>query len=321
MRGIDIRAINLNLLPALEALLVEGSVSGAARRMHVSQSAMSHSLAKLRELLGDPILVPVGRRLVPSPRSAEMISRLPAALDALRRAIEVPAAFDPRREERVFRLATLDYFELTTLPEVLEYLRVHAPRVVLEIERFGPSTLPSLAAGDVDLALVGSSLALPPSGLRRVLLFEDPFVVLARADHPSIGKKLDLGTYLSLGHVLVSVEGQREGVVDRALAKLGKTRRIALRVPHFVSAPLAVRSSDHVVTIARAVAEQSRALFGLRIHPPPLAIPPAGVVALWSKRRDDDPGSRWFRELFTTGRALPAHARREIRKRQAEAGR
>ncbi len=316
MSTIDVRALNLNLLPALEALLVEGSVGGAARRMRVSQSAMSHSLAKLRELLGDPLLVPLGRRLTPSPRAAQLLATLPAALEQLRAALEPPAPFDPRRSRRAFRLTTLDYFELTALPSLLDYLGRHAPSVDVEIERFTPASLPALVAGDLDLALLGGAAA-PPPGLRQAALYHDPFAVIARPGHPAIGRRLDLETYLSLGHVLVSVEGRRDGVVERALAKLGRARRVALRVPHFVAAPLAVLGSDHVATVARSVALRARQLFGLRVFEPPLELPALPVVALWSKRLDGDEGARWFRELFLSGRVLapPTPARRPAARR------
>jgi DNA-binding transcriptional LysR family regulator len=317
MSAIDVRAINLNLLPALEALLVEGSVSAAARRVHVSQSAMSHSLARLRELFGDPLLAPLGRGLTPTPRAIQLRAALPAAFEQLRRALELPERFDPRTSTRAFRVATVDYFELTTLPDVLAYLGVHAPHVRLEIERFSPACVPSLVVGDLDLALIGSTQAAAPSGLRRAEVYEDPFAVIARKGHPAIKPRagLDLATYVALGHVLVSVEGRRDGAVDRALAKHGMTRRVALRVPHFMSAPLAVQRSDLICTIASSVAARAHELFGLRVLAPPseLALPAAKVVALWSQRHDEDPAQRWFRDLFLSGRAVSPQIRALLR--------
>jgi DNA-binding transcriptional LysR family regulator len=319
MSVIDVRAINLNLLPALEALLVEGSVSAAARRVHVSQSAMSHSLARLRELFGDPLLAPVGRGLAPTPRAIQLRAALPAAFETLHRALALPEPFDPRTSTRAFRVATVDYFELTTLPDVLAYLGKHAPLVRLEIERFSPATVPELVLGDVDLALIGASQSIAPSGLRRENVYRDPFAVIARKGHPAIKRRLDLETYTALGHVLVSVEGRRDGAVDRALAKVGATRRVALRVPHFMSAPLAVRTSDLICTIAGSVAERARELFGLRVLAPPIELPAAQVVALWSQRHDEDPAQRWFRDLFLSGRALSPQIRALLRGSRAAA--
>lgn len=317
MSGIDIRTINLNLLPALEALLVEGTVSGAARRCHVSQSAMSHSLGKLREVFGDPLFVPSGRKMVPTPRALRIAATLPRALDHLSEAVAPPEPFEPRTSTRVFRIATVDYFELNTLPDLLEHLGRVAPGVRLEIERFTAAHVPALVAGEVDLALLGSSAPIPMAGLRRAHLYDDPFAVIARADHPAIGRRLDLETYVSLGHVLVSIEGRRDGAVDRALAKLGRKRTVMLRVPHFISAPIAVMRSDAICTIASSVARRARELFGVRVYEPPIELPAAGVVAFWSRRHDDDAATTWLRDIFRTGRAASAYVRSLMRARPA----
>jgi len=313
MHDLDVRAINLNLLPALEALLAERGVGAAARRTHVTQSAMSHSLAKLRELFGDPLLVPSGRKMVLTARAERLAATLPAALEQLHVAIATPQPFDPRTAQRTFRIATVDYFELAMLPDLMRYLGRHAPGVGLEIERYSDATPAALADGDLDLALIGDSARATTTGLRRAPLYRDPFAVIARSDHPAIGRTLTLETYLSLGHVLVSIEGRRDGVVDRALAKLGTTRRVALRVPHFVSAPLAVMESDHICTIASTVARRARDLFGLRVLEPPIELPSAGVIASWSRRHDDDPGHTWLRELFLSGRAASPRIRELMR--------
>jgi DNA-binding transcriptional LysR family regulator len=313
MSNIDVRTVNLNLLPALEALLAVGTVGGAARRMHVTQSAMSHSLGKLRQLFGDPLFVPSGRRLVQTPLAIRLAAELPRALSQLSEALSAPEPFEPRTAVRAFRIATFDYFELTTLPDVIDYIGQRAPGVRLEIERFSPAHLGELVSGDVDLALIGASMPVPQAGLRRQALYDDPFAVLVRQGHPRVGRELDLDTYLALGHVLVSVEGRRDGAIDRALAKSGHSRRVALRVPHFVSAPVAVLRSDHICTIASSVARRARELFGLRVFAPPVALPAAGVVALWSRRLDLDPASVWLRELFVGGRALSPHVRSLMR--------
>lgn len=296
MSSFDVRSVNLNLLPALEALLLEGSVGAAARRLHVTQSAMSHSLRKLREALGDPLLVPHGRRLVLTPHAKEVRARLPSALDDLGAAVR-PPTFDPRTSTRTFRIATVDYFEMTTLPALLAYLRVRAPRVRLEIERFAPAHLAALEAGELDVVLTGGTGPWP-EGARHTPLYDDPFVVIVRPDHPAVRRRLDLATYLRLGHVLVSVEGRRDGVVDRVLAARGLSRQVALRVPHFAAAPLAVRHSDWLCTIARTVAVRARQLFGVRVLASPLPLPPAPVAMLTPRRRARDPASEWLRAFF-----------------------
>ena len=158
MTKIDVRSLNLNLLPALEALLREESVSGAARRMHVGQSAMSHSLARLRLLFDDPLFVTSNRKLVPTPLARKLAKDLTLALDQLERAIARPEPFSPKTAHRSFRVSTLDYFELTALPRVLEKLRREAPHLNLEIERYSAAATPALLAGEIDLALLGKAM-------------------------------------------------------------------------------------------------------------------------------------------------------------------
>lgn len=303
MNDFDIRRINLNLLPALEALLREGSVSGAARKLNVTQSAMSHALGRLRAVLQDPLLVPSGRGLTPTPRARSILAALPQALDRLGDAVQAGEGFDPRRSTRSFRIATLDYFELATLPELLSYWAAEAPGVQLQLERLGPTHFDELAQGTLDLVLAAAHLPVPLSIPRKVL-YQDPFSVIARADHPAVGRRLTLAQYLALGHVLVSVEGRREGVVDRALAEKGLTRRILLRVPHFASAPLAVQNSDLICTVASTIAHRARQQGGIRILAPPLALPPTPVALFWPPSDTLDPAATWLRQIFLDGAAF-----------------
>lgn len=316
MSTFDFRTVNLNLLPALDALLAEHSVGGAARRMGVSQSAMSHSLAKLRLLFDDPLLVPLGRGLTITPRGEQLQRELPDALRGLGRALAPPEVFDPATSTRSFRIATHDYFEFTALPDVLKYLARNAPGIRLHVERFGSTALGSLKAGEIDLLVTGVSARVPTVGLRKRMVFSDPFAVIVRQDHPRIGKKLSLRRYLEASHVLVSVDGRAEGVVDRVLRAKGLERHVALRVPNFVSAPLAVLASDMVSTVAEGVALQARRLLGLRVLPPPIDLPSAPIAAYWARQHDEDPPRAWFRNLFLEGHALSARTRRLMRAAQ-----
>ena len=311
-------ALNLNLLPALAALLEERSVSVAARRAGVSQSAMSHSLARLRELLNDPLLIQSGRRMVATPRGEAIALELPAALEKLELALRPSSTFDPRTAKARFSIATHDYFELTALPEVLGYLNEHAPYVDLEVLRLGPDTQAKMMRGEIDLALSGTSTSMSMTGLAYRDLLEVPFSVIARAGHPHLGRRLSLKQYVQLSHVLVNIDGRSNGVVDRELNKLGYERRVALRVPHFISAPIAVATSDLICTVASSVAERGRELFGLRVFRPPLALPTPSVSLLWPRQHEQDPAKTWFRDLFLNGTVFPPSLRKQLRKRAKE---
>ncbi|MBX3271677.1 MAG: LysR family transcriptional regulator [Sandaracinaceae bacterium] len=310
MNDLDARRINLNLLPALEALLETRSVTAAARRTHVSQSAMSHSLARLREVLGDPLLTPSGRDLVLTPRAARLAASLPGALDQLTAALSPGEPFEPATTRRTFRLATLDYFEVAVLEDLMAYLRAHAPYASVWIDRLSPATLPALLAGEVDLALVGEGLLPRLPALSRQELYRDPFAVMMRPEHPAAKKrKLSLATYLASPHVVVTVEGRADGAVDRALEAVGAKREVTLRLPHFATAPLAVLGSDALCTIASSIAERARALYGLATRTPPLELPSPAILAVWARRGADDEGARWFRSLFLEGKATSRHLR------------
>ncbi|MFT5357944.1 MAG: DNA-binding transcriptional LysR family regulator, partial [Polyangiales bacterium] len=153
--------LNLNLLPALDALLRDRSVSAAARRVGVSQSAMSHSLAKLRIALGDALLVSTGRSMAPTVRGEALARSLPPLLSALHAALVQAESFDPKRSTRIFRIATFDIFEFTVLPDLVSYLRDHAPGVRLHFERIGRDVGQRLADGEIDLVLGGNNMEMP----------------------------------------------------------------------------------------------------------------------------------------------------------------
>lgn len=315
MSDIDFRTLNLNLLPALAALLRTRAVGRAARQVGVSQSAMSHSLAKLREAFGDPLLVAQGRSMVLTPRARELALSLPPALERLRESLAATDAFDPATATTTFTIATVDLFELTALRSLLGYLARHAPGVRLRIERLGPSTFEALRDGDVDVVIGGAG---PPAsaGLRRVVLFREPFKVIARSDHPGLGRRLTLASYLAYDHVLVRFEGREVAAVDRALASLGHQRRVGLSVPHFVAAPLAVAGSDMLSTVSSSVAAWGQSLLGLRLFDPPFELPAAPVSLWWAAAHDTDPARRWFRELLCRGDAAPPAIQRMIRATQ-----
>ncbi len=312
--ALQLARINLNLLPALAALLRERNVSAAARRVGVSQSAMSHALAKLRGLLDDPLLVVAGRGMAITPRGEQVAAALPAALDQLATALAPPSEFDPATATHRFRLATFDYFELTTLPELLAYLTRTAPGVHLDIERFDRSAAARLVDGDLDLVLGAETMPMP-AGLRRRVLYRDPFAVIARPDHPRLTGRLTLERYLAVDHLLIAIEGRGLGVVDRVLEQRGLSRRVAVRVPHFASAGLAVRHSDLVCTVASTVAHRAHELFGVRVHDAPLPLPSPSLIAWWPRQHDLDPARRWFRATLLDGAGMSPRIRRLMARR------
>ncbi|HEU4408519.1 MAG TPA: LysR family transcriptional regulator [Polyangiaceae bacterium] len=295
----DLADLNLNLLLALDALLSEANVTRAAERLGVTQPAMSRSLQKLREQLGDELLVRSGRGLVRTPRAERIRRALGHGLQSLRRALAEDESFEPARATTAFRVAANDVAGVRLLPALMEHLRGRAPHVAVNVVPLDHADLlGQFEFGALDLAL-GVSMAEAP-GLRRRLLLRDGWTCLMRAGHPAVGERLELSTYLDLSHALCSPRGEGSGVVDEALAALGRARRVTLRSRYFVAAALAVRQSDLVLTMPRRSGERLAELLGLRAHEPPpeLALRPIEFLALWHERMDDAPAHRWFRQAL-----------------------
>jgi DNA-binding transcriptional LysR family regulator len=297
----DLADLNLNLLLALDALLAEANVTRASERLGVTQPTMSRSLKKLREQLGDELLVRSGRGLVRTPRAERIHAALRHGLQSLRRALAEDEAFVPARASTVFRVAANDVAGVRVLPATMAYLREHAPRVAVNVMPLDyADLLAQFEFGALDLAL--GVIATDAPGLKRRLLLRDGWACLTRRDHPHLGGPLDLPTYLRLSHALCSPQGEGSGVVDDALASLGRARRVTLRSRYFIAAALAVRQTDLVLTMPRRGAERLAEMLGLQVHAPPaaLTLPPVEFVAVWHERMDDAPAHRWFRQaLFT----------------------
>ena len=296
--------LDLNLLAALDLLLQERSVTRAARRLGVTQSAMSHKLRRLREQLGDPLLVPQGRQLVPTARAEALEAPLRVALRDLVAAVRHGARFDPATTERTFVLACSDLMELALLPHAMEQLAELAPGVRLVVRRRTPRLADELAAGDVDLYVGPGGRTVPGldlearAGLVQRTLGEEGFRVLAAADHPGVGQRLTRKRFVQLPHLLVSPGGGDRGVVDLALAKLELTRRVALRIPHFVAAPFIVARPELLFTCPERFARAAAELAPLRSWKPPVPLPATRIIAVWHERFRADPAHRWLRERF-----------------------
>lgn len=303
MQNIDTLAIDPNLLPVLDVLLQERNVSRAARRLGRTQPAISHALARLREQLGDPLLVRVGQRFALTPRAEALREPLKALLAELSALLRPPAAFAPASAERSFRLIATDYIAALVLPPLIERVRAAAPGVDLNMRPPSPDYAALLRDGEADLGFV---VRRPDeAGIRARKLFTDRFVCVLRRDHPA-GAQLDLATYLRLPHALVAPLGNPGNFVDSALAELGHgRRRIALTVPHFFLAPALIAASDLVITLPERVARLVSREHPLRVVPLPMRMASFDVCLAWHERVHHDPGNTWLRaEIVAALRSL-----------------
>ena len=313
--------INLNLLLALDAILGEKSVSRAARRVGVSQPAMSQSLRHLREIFDDALLVRDRGTMVLTPAAERLAMPLRQAMIALQRVVDGPAHFDPATVQRRFTLAAGDYAAVTLLPPLLERASIEAPGVDIDVRPVDTRRLwEPLATGEVDIVL-GTALE-PGSDFLQQVLYTDGFACLARRDHPHVRGRLDIEQYTALPHALISPRGEGPTVVDSALEALGKRRRIALRIPYFLAAPLVVARSDLLLTAPRHVAEAFAATHPLQLLEPPLELPTFDVVQVWHQRYQNDAAHQWLRRTIAVcspGGSRSAGAERPARA-SSEAG-
>ncbi len=288
-------SLDLNLLEALDTLLHERNVTRAAARLGISQSAMSHKLARLRELLGDPLFVGGRGGMLPTPEAERIGRTIRQAFIDLRAAVQTTTTLEPATSTRRFVMVCPDYAGFSLLPRARALVAAEGPATSLVVREPWPGILDALRDGTLDL-VAGVELA-PAAGLIRTKLFQDSLVCLARKNHPHIGKSLSLETFAALPHLLVTRDLDGTGPVDAALSAHGLKRHIAMRVPYHLAAPFIVAGSDLILITTLTFANDAAKLLPLRILRCPLPLPVLKVTIAWHERNHKDPGHKWLREI------------------------
>lgn len=286
---------DFNLLVTLDVVLAEGSVTRAARRLGLSPSAMSRSLARLRETTGDPLLVRAGRGLVPTPRALELrerVGQLVQDAEAVLRPAEEP---DLTRLERTFTLRTSEGFVETFGPELIARVAAEASRVRLRFVQKPDKEAAPLREGTVDLE---TGVLEPTTGpeLRAQALFRDRMIGTVRAGHPLTRHTVTRARYLKGRHISVSRDGLEQWPIDDALAALELSRDVVTVVGGFATAIGLARASDLIATVPERHTANLRG--EMHSFPLPVAIPEFTVCLIWHPRFDADPAHRWLRGLM-----------------------
>jgi DNA-binding transcriptional LysR family regulator len=294
----DFHGIDLNLLAAFDALFAERNVTRAAARVGVSQPAMSAALSRLRTLMGDPLFLRSADGLLPTPRARDLAVPIGEALRRIESALVRKPAFEPRDAALTFSLGLSDYPAFVLLPALQGALEKQAPGVSLSVRAF---TARDNAVDLLDAGTIDAAIGVPPTQsdgriLSRPVL-QDEFVTMVRSGHPAARRGMDLEAFLAAGHLLVSPEGDRHGLVDEALARLGKSRRLALTLPQMFAAPAVVAQTDLIGTVMKRVAQASAASHQLVLFPPPIHLDPIRFELIWHRRNDSHSGQQWFRSL------------------------
>jgi DNA-binding transcriptional LysR family regulator len=300
----DIKRIDFNLLVTLDALLAERSVSRAAQRLGLSQPALSAQLARLREMLGDPLFVPSHRGMTPTPLALGLQAPPAAALARRRDVVTAARAFDPARDEFTLHVACSDYVQAALLLDFTLALRRAAPGLRIALRPADSARLEAqMEKGDVDLAV------LTPEGIAESLrsrpLFEERYVFIARRGHPALRRPLDTARFCELEHVMVSPRGGSFTTpVDEVIDAQGLRRRVVVSASTFHSVPDLVERSDLVALVpARMVEGRPNRL---RVLEPPLPVPGFAIRMAWHNRNHGDAAQRWVREqLVAFAREAP----------------
>lgn len=285
---------DLNLLVALDVLLAEGNVARAAQRMRLSPSAMSRTLARLRQVTGDPLLVRAGRTLTATPRALELRDRVGHIVSEAQALLRPVNDLNPRMLERTFVLRTSDGFVENFGPSLIRRVEEEAPGVRISFLQKPDRDSALLRSGDVDLETGVVSSGIGPE-IRTQALFRDRFVGVVSADHPWGKGGVTPKRYLAGRHIQVSRGQPDYQPLDQALAELGLARDIVAVVGGFATAVALARSTDLIASVPERHTETLR--YGMRSFKLPFAIPPFTVSMLWHPRLDADPALRWLRRL------------------------
>ena len=293
MTTTQLSEVDLNLLVVLESLLQTCSVTVTARQLGRTQSGVSHALRRLRELFGDELFVRVGANLVPTARAQELAAPLKELVRDTQRLLGSRGTFEPQRLQRTFTIATSDLGEIVVLPRLLTLLAQQAPGVTLNVLFVGGQVDGMVQSGQVDLAW-GASFQ-PLAGLMAQTLFEERNVCVVRKGHPRLDRKLTLEDFVREPQVAVSPRGLVRDIVDEALERQGHQRRVVLRLPHFVTAPLVVAASDLLLVAPSRVAVALAAVAPLQILEPPLPLPNFSFTQAYGEMHRKDPAHQWLR--------------------------
>lgn len=314
MNEIDLTQLDLNLLVTFEVLMTESSVTRAATRLGRTQSAISHSLARLREQVGDPLMVKQGGRMRPSPFAEQLIEDVRPILRGIQRVLSPPRPFVPASSSRTFRAALFD-FSPALLPAAMARIRSLAPGVLIEWLPADEHTVARVREEQMDLALVRT---LPPTteGLEVQSAGAVPVHSFMRKGHAALAN-WTLAAWSRWPSIQVMVGDRRKTTLERALEATSVDRKIGARIAHFAGVPELLSRTDLIATLPLMLSDAELDRYGLSVVEPPLAIDPVRTVFIWSSRLSNDPGARWFRSqvMETFGQLLSAATRPSPKKR------
>ncbi|PXW65887.1 LysR family transcriptional regulator [Methylobacterium sp. B4] len=305
---VHLSRLDLNLLVALDALLTERSVTRAAARIGISQSAMSHALARLRTTFSDELLTRGPEGMRPTPRALALLAPIQEALAQIQQITAPPAAFDPATADITFTLGIPDSTEVLLMPILIAHLQTNAPGVKLLLHTVDRNRiLDDLDSGRVDLGI--GVFEQGQTHHKRRILNKESYLCIFNADLVGVTAPISLDDYVRIPHLLTSLVESAHGVVDDALAKIGRKRVIALTSPRFSVMPFVVRQAPVIATMHSRLARFFAESMGLTVSPAPIALPDVSISMIWHSSNDDVPSQRWLRDTIITLRQSDSRLR------------
>ena len=290
--------LDVQLLQVFDALMAERNVTKAARQIGLSQSALSHALGRLRERLGDPLLIRTSKGMEPTVRALELVGPVRDAIRQVEAVFRSEARFDPARSAESFVIRIGDSNEFLILPALLRELEANAPHVSIVVRHLSPAdTLKGLEDGTLDCAV--SALLRHPKSIRSTALMRDRMVCAMSRDHPSARKALTMDRFLALRHIRVVQDAGDSRFVDDALRARRVARQVVATIPHWVVALHAVSTSGMVVAASERMARQFDTEKRLVLRKLPLGGEPFAWQLYWHRRHEMDPSQRWMRALVS----------------------
>jgi DNA-binding transcriptional LysR family regulator len=290
----NIKDIDLNLLSALDVLLECQSVSQAAKKLNITQPAMSNALARMRNVFGDELLVRSGREMLLTPRAEKIRGRLRNSLQKIETEVLNTLAFDAATCEQVFSLALHDYEQLLILPHLEHIWGQNYPGLTIGCRTpISSLSIAELKAGVLDFATGPEMVA--DEGIHHQKMLTDRFVCMVSNNHGFGKRKLTVQAYAEMEHIFLSPHGALHGEADKVLQQLGRTRRVKYALPQFSLVPWMLRNSSLVATLPERIARQFAEVFPLKIIDCPIELGEFSIYLLWHDRIHTSPAHNWLR--------------------------
>ena len=293
MRYAHILRSNLNVLASFQVLIEERNITWAANRVFISQSAMSRVLDKLQAMFNDKLLIRTQKGLEPTRRALQIYAQLEQALPAIETILR-GEKFDPSESSDYFRIAMTDNVALTLLPALMKAIARQAPGIRIQVFSCNDNSFRKLETNALDLVI---SVHDAPSPLRSELIYRDKSVCVIRKGHPLGNRPLTAKRYLQLEHLVISLTGTQQGLLERALTRQGYKRNAGLTIPFFAVAGPIIESTDLAATLPSRLAQRLTAESKTRSVPLLIKLPDFCYIQVWHPRNDEDPAHMWLRKL------------------------